>query len=1232
MDTQQIDLTKIPDAVPGLLQVGTVDLSNRSRVRNPDGSISTVRSMSFGEDGKEILVPTVSDDGRVLSNDDAVALYHKTKKHLGMFDTPEHATAYAQKLHEDQAKTLGQVDLTSIPDAPSDGAVTRFAKGVWKPIGGMLDLADQLGKEGAAKLHDHGLAAIPDVVSGVVKGVAQGMVQPVASIGPLLVGGKPAEAGETAVDQVVPVSDLIKQTKAGNYAGAAGEALSTAAMLLGPHALKERAGVAPEAVMPEVAPHPLDLSAIPDAAPSEVPTAVHPIDLSAIPDVSDMEQAVEGRPLATPPTPTPPPHAAVFDKAMSAGRYAPEPVPVATSEAVEPSTAAEIVARANDEARHTDRTTGQFDEGPGGLSDVSAGRIGRAPLPDAMPASALTPEPVGAGVTLHSEILPGAAAFAEHDLAPLARGLKSVAVDLKNLVSPQTASPEAQSAANTVAAAKAATANSAAVEMIKYKDDVKTFAKQTDNQNLASIAQYERTGAFPNMPSGYSDRYRESMSIARTLLQHAYGQDSVGYIENYVRRAFEFGSKEDEAKGLASLGRTLSANRSPLRGRVLDMPLDEALSDMKARGIDVKMATTNPEALRQWTLENAHQAANMSNALRDLKGSGDVAFVVADGKARPPDGWVPLDEKGWRYFDPKEKGIGTYYADPNVARVLNNAVSKGLGGSPTFQGIRAINASLNELQLGVSLFHATGTAINSGLADLSTGLRQVARGIAAGDADTTVKGLAGVGRSVVPPVSAARFLNEGRKIVNGLKHDNPEAWKVLIEQINPSGARLQMESRHSSQMVESMQQAWSQGNVWGAGIRLPRAVIQTLATPLMQYAIPRIKLGVLMDRIADVDARMPDAGPAEKARAYRAASDQVDNVFGLMVYDNVFANKTALDLAQVATRSVGWTGGSLRWGLGAAADVRGAVVDRVTGAAVKRPLMTDRVMDAATLPLYVGTIGAVYMYAHTGRAPQTTMDYFYPQNGKQDASGAPSRTTLPTYMKDVEGYANAPVQTLVRKQSPILETGWSLATNRDYWNDLIRNPDDSKMTQAKQTGEWLLKEVLPPISLTQMAKVAREGTNPVEPVLGFTKASRAVTDTPLEAFLGEIARQHHDPLTPEAALQAGARRDVRQDVRKGDLEAARADAAAGKLGAKAFVRAGVSAQRNYLVSAYGHLTFDQAIKGYTVATPAQRALLRPLLGRKAATALDDASDATRGDIITAVQTARALPVAAAKQP
>lgn len=92
----------------GLVEGGNINILARPQVKLPDGAIATVRSMSFSDDtGNEILVPTVSPDGKILTEKQAIDLYYKTGQHLGKFKTPDAASAYAQKLHEQQAQYYG---------------------------------------------------------------------------------------------------------------------------------------------------------------------------------------------------------------------------------------------------------------------------------------------------------------------------------------------------------------------------------------------------------------------------------------------------------------------------------------------------------------------------------------------------------------------------------------------------------------------------------------------------------------------------------------------------------------------------------------------------------------------------------------------------------------------------------------------------------------------------------------------------------------------------------------------------------------------------------------------------------------------------------------------------------------------------------------------------------------------------------------------------------------------
>ncbi len=86
----------------GATEPGNIDLTARPHAVNPDGSISTVRSMGVNLEGRNYLLPTVSEDGRIMEPDEAIDEFYKTGNHLGIYDDQETSDRAAQSIHEDQ--------------------------------------------------------------------------------------------------------------------------------------------------------------------------------------------------------------------------------------------------------------------------------------------------------------------------------------------------------------------------------------------------------------------------------------------------------------------------------------------------------------------------------------------------------------------------------------------------------------------------------------------------------------------------------------------------------------------------------------------------------------------------------------------------------------------------------------------------------------------------------------------------------------------------------------------------------------------------------------------------------------------------------------------------------------------------------------------------------------------------------------------------------------------------
>lgn len=100
-----------PDTpAPKAVAKGNIDTHNRPVVKNPDGSISTVRSITVGfgegDSARTYVLPTVV-GGRVVSEQEAIDHFRQTGEHLGAFQSLADAEDFSRRLHEDQAIEYG---------------------------------------------------------------------------------------------------------------------------------------------------------------------------------------------------------------------------------------------------------------------------------------------------------------------------------------------------------------------------------------------------------------------------------------------------------------------------------------------------------------------------------------------------------------------------------------------------------------------------------------------------------------------------------------------------------------------------------------------------------------------------------------------------------------------------------------------------------------------------------------------------------------------------------------------------------------------------------------------------------------------------------------------------------------------------------------------------------------------------------------------------------------------
>jgi hypothetical protein len=604
--------------------------------------------------------------------------------------------------------------------------------------------------------------------------------------------------------------------------------------------------------------------------------------------------------------------------------------------------------------------------------------------------------------------------------------------------------------------------------------------------------------------------------------------------------------------------------------------------------------------------------------------------------------------------------VGHWYAPKAAAAVWANHLSRGMRGNPLYDAYSAASNASVQLLLGFSGFHFTTIAREA----LNSRLAQVIDALA--NRGSQIAPSAAARHFAAAPAAAAIDAVFGRRIMQEYREPgtHPELAQV-IDGMLAGGYRGTAESEFwRGDRVERLKTAFSEAlhaasngrRLWGAA-KLPVdalwAGIELTMKPLMGYYVPYLKTAATYRAVADALAKLPTDTSADAVHDVLShIVKEMDYRYGQVVYDNHFVHRMVKDLAQAAFLAPGWTFGTLTLagrGLHQIAQIPFRAADALHGAGgdaeapdgQASPQRTEipKELIGPSAAYWIGGVLALMFinglisYLYTGAHPEGK-DYFGYRDGTKDDDGNWNRHTLPGYeMHDIYSWSRHPVQTFENKLKPAIAFIARLAHNRNYFGDMYYDPEAGPLTQAAQVAKAAVNDLAEPLSIQNYQEAAHRDEGGVGEAarnfFGITPAKREFVRSPAQNKIADyLAREGHTSRTPQEVDDSAARRDLRQALRTGDTAAAAAARASGTLSVGQVRAAQREAHETYLERGFKELSMAHALTVYEIATPEERAVLRPLLMHKGAL-IKNAPPAQQADLWRQYRTAFGLPVGTA---
>ena len=731
----------------------------------------------------------------------------------------------------------------------------------------------------------------------------------------------------------------------------------------------------------------------------------------------------------------------------------------------------------------------------------------------------------------------------------------------------------------------------------------KAFDKMSNDDNLKFIDNMERGLPQKNkVLQSYSDALREALDEARIRVKMLGTGKLDEFIENYFPHNWTDPVKAGQLNGVGK--RPMEGSKAFLKKRTIEFTIDGVNNGLIPISWNpVKLALIKLREMERYTM--AHRTLN------ELKDLGYVKFVRI-GQPRP-DGFKDIDDKVGKVMYKNASGAleysGNYLAEENVARIINNFLSKGLRGKLPFDIYRGLGNLFTQFQLGLSAFHVGFTSMDATISKAALGLEYLYHG-------KVVQALKHFAEAPIAPVTN---LISGDKLLKAWL-GNPSSVEMasIAEFMETAGGRAKMDDFYKENFRDKLIENFRNKKFLSAGLQVPLHLVELLSKPIMEYIVPRQKLGVFMDMVRyDLEVN-PDASPVERRKNMQNAWNSVDNRMGQMVYDNLFWNHITKDAAMATVRSVGWNLGTFREVGGAPEEAGNIFLKALRG---KHADDTHKVAYFIALMMFHMIYSAIWQYLRTGSGPDEIKDYFFPKNGGIDSKGDPTREVLPTYVKDLYHYTTAPVQTLMNKLSPVNGLVYQTVKNKDYYGTKIWNEDDPLTQKGLDYMKYMGSQLIPFGIRNAQKNEDGDMASKVLPFVGITPAPYDLNMTKAEEKINEIIQQKLPvgARTKEQADQSKVRSKVRnQFTRSKDESVIDKAIDGGLISEKEGIDILDNAELSPIERSAKKLNAEELYGVYKIASDKEKELLAPILLDKAYNKYkveDDEDDLTHLDKI-----------------